>query len=375
MTTHGRSSFTGEGAVVGRPWQPTGRQIVQGVLGMLLAVALVIWWLPRISPTSWSAVGDTLGGVGFGSVVSLFGLMCLGLWTYTFTVTGSLPGLRHRQALIVNLCGSSAGNLVPAGGAAGVAVTYAAFRSWGFSRRDISTSIIATGVWNILARMVLPVSAMIALLVAGGDLPEAVVLGGILGAAVGLTLLALFIAALSNAKVTRSIGRALNRLLRPMSPRIPFLRGLAIEDLITDQRMRMISVVRRGWARMTFGMVAFLGVFFVLFWQSMHVVGLRMPFAHLFAAYAVGRLISAIGITPGGLGVTEGAVVAVLAVFGADAAQALAGTVLFSLFTHVMEVPLGTLAYLGWALSKKTAPTDGAEMAGVVSRHTPVPEV
>jgi len=89
-----------------------------------------------------------------------------------------------------------------------------------------------------------------------------------------------------------------------------------------------------------------------------------MTFSHMFAAYAVGRLLTAIGITPGGVGVTEAGAVAVLVAFGADPAQALSGTVLFSLYTHVMEVPLGILAYLGWAMSKKTAPTDGAPHPG-----------
>jgi uncharacterized protein (TIRG00374 family) len=96
----------------------------------------------------------------------------------------------------------------------------------------------------------------------------------------------------------------------------------------------------------------------------MQLVGLQMSFSHLFAAYAVGRLLTAVGITPGGLGVTEGGAVIVLVAFGAAPAEALAGAVLFSLFTHVMEIPLGALAFLGWALSKKTAPTDNAEDAG-----------
>ena len=86
-----------------------------------------------------------------------------------------------------------------------------------------------------------------------------------------------------------------------------------------------------------------------------------MTFSHMFAAFAVGRLLSAIGVTPGGVGVTEGGAVAVLVALGADPEQALSGTVLFSLYTHVMEVPLGALAFLGWAVSKKTAPSDGAD--------------
>jgi uncharacterized membrane protein YbhN (UPF0104 family) len=339
-------------------WRPTRKQLVQGLLGMLLAIVLVGWWLPRIAKTTWSAVFGTLGHVGLGSVIMLFALLCLGLWTYTFTLTGSLPGLRHVQALIVNLCGSSAGNLVPGGGAAGVAVTYAAFRSWGFPRRDISTSIIVTGVWNILARMILPVTALIALLVAGGALPAVLVRGGLIGAAAGLALLALFIAALASENVTRTIGQALNRVLRPLSRRITSLHEVAVDELITDQRARIVGVVRRRWIKMTFGIVAFFAVFYVLFWQCLNVVGLRMTFSHMFAAYAMGRLLSAIGITPGGVGVTEGGAVAVLVAFGADPTQALSGTVLFSLFAHVMEVPLGALAYLGWAASKKTTPTD-----------------
>jgi len=347
---------------------------VQGVLGGLLAIVLVVWWLPRIAGTTWRAVFLTLGHVGFGSVMMLYALMCLGLWCYTFTLIGSLPGLRHVKALIVNLCGSGAGNFFPGGGAAGVAVTYAAFRSWGFSRRAISTSIVVTGVWNILARMILPVAALIALLVAGGNLPLSVIRGGLIGAAAGLALLALFVAALASERVTRSIGRAVNRVLRPLHRRIKSVHEVGFDEFIAEQRVRMVSVVRHGWAKMTFGLVGYFAVFYVLFWQSMHVVGLRMTFSHMFAAYAVGRLLSAIGITPGGVGVTEGGAVAVLVAFGADPAQALAGTVLFSLYTHVMEVPLGALAFFSWFVSKKTAPTDNVRDAAGPSPDGPSPD-
>jgi len=63
-------------------------------------------------------------------------------------------------------------------------------------------------------------------------------------------------------------------------------------------------------------------------------------------------LLTAVAITPGGVGVTEGGAVIVLIAFGTDPARALAGTVLFSLFTQVMEVPLGALDFLGWGFSK-----------------------
>jgi hypothetical protein len=46
-------------------------------------------------------------------------------WLYTFVYTGSMPGISHSKALALNLTGSLVSNLLPFGGAAGVANTYA----------------------------------------------------------------------------------------------------------------------------------------------------------------------------------------------------------------------------------------------------------
>jgi hypothetical protein len=70
--------------------------------------------------------------------------------------------------------------------------------------------------------------------------------------------------------------------------------------------VRIVAVVRHGWLKMTCGLTAFFGIYYVLFWQIIQLIGLRMSFWHLFAAYARGRLLSAVGTTPGGVGVTEG---------------------------------------------------------------------
>ena len=86
-----------------------------------------------------------LQGIPATTAFGLFLLMVLGLWLYTFTITGSLPHLPHVKAFIVNVSGSAVGNLLPAGGAAGAAATYQQLRSWGFGRRAISTSLIVTG--------------------------------------------------------------------------------------------------------------------------------------------------------------------------------------------------------------------------------------
>jgi hypothetical protein len=78
----------------------------------------------------------------------------------------------------------------------------------------------------------------------------------------------------------------------------------------------------------------------------------------MFAAYAIGRLLTAVGVTPGGLGVTETGTAAVLVGWGAHPAQATAGVVLFSIFTHLMEIPLGALGWLAWTMSRPSGGND-----------------
>ena len=132
------------------------RTVVQAVVGLGLAAFLLVWGLPHFGHTTWGAVWHILRQVPPATdLVMVVGVM-VGLYCYTLTLTGSMPGLRHWQALVVNVAGSAVGNLLPGGGAVGLAATYTICRSWGFSRRDISTSAIVTGVWNVLSRIALP---------------------------------------------------------------------------------------------------------------------------------------------------------------------------------------------------------------------------
>lgn len=338
-------------------WRPSARQVIQGLLGLAVAVGLLGWGLPLFVGTTWAEVFGKLQQVGTGTALELLALMLAGLWLYTFMLTGSLPGLSHPKALILNVCGSSVGNLLPGGGAAGVAATYGMCRSWGFSRRDISTSIIVTGVWNVLGRVALPVIGASVLLADASSLPEPVVRGGAIGAVVGLALLGVFIAVIVSERSATVIGRGLDKGLSPLWRRSRAGHAMSIDELVRDVRGRLNAVVRTGWTSMTFGLLGFFGVYYVLFWFCLDAANVHVTFGHMFAAYAVGRLLSTIGVTPGGVGITEPLTAAVLIGFGADPAAATAGVVLFSIYIHLLEIPLGAVGWVAWGLSRKTSPT------------------
>ena len=367
------------------------KQVLQTVVGLGLAAAMLIWGLPYFAKTSWADIWSVIRTIPLSNALAFQALMLLGLWCYTFTFTGSLHGLSHLKALIVNLCGSSVSNLLPGGGAVGLAATYAICRSWGFSRRATSTSVIVTGVWNVLARIALPVVAIGALWFGGVTLPPALTDLAVAGMFTGLAVLGALVAIMVSERAAQAIGRALDWALGPLRRRRtakaeakamakaraegqgdeqqpvepgPVEPPMSIEELVTDLRARIKDIVATGWISMTLGMVGFFGAYYVLFVLIMRETGVTLPLNLLFAAFAIGRLLTAVGITPGGIGITETATSAVLVGWGAEAAGATAGVVLFSIFTHLMEVPLGALGWLMWTASTKVEPpAEGDEPA------------
>jgi uncharacterized membrane protein YbhN (UPF0104 family) len=336
--------------------KPRTKQLLQFGLGLALAVVLLVWGLPHFAKTSWGDIWHVIRSIPLSHAIAFQGLMLAGLWCYTFTFTGSLRGLTHGKALVLNLCGSSVSNLLPGGGAVGLAATYAICRSWGFSRRATSTSVIVTGVWNVLARIALPVVAILVLYFGGVTLPGALTDLAVVGSLTGIGLIAAFAAIMASERAAQAIGRGLDRVIRPILRRRKRSSTMSVEELVRDLRARINDVVSHGWLQMTLGMVGFFGMYYVLFVLIMRDTGVTLPLNLLFAAYAIGRLLTAVGITPGGVGITETATTIVLVGWGADPAGATAGVVLFSIFTHVMEVPLGALGWVLWSVSPKVEP-------------------
>lgn len=121
QTDERSASDTSGGAPIGRPRLAVprtagqlGRQALQVIGSLGLAVVLLGWGLPYLTDTSWSTILGIVTGIGWPTFFGLFGLMMLGLYCYTFTLTASLPGLSHFRAILANLAGSGVSNVLPA---------------------------------------------------------------------------------------------------------------------------------------------------------------------------------------------------------------------------------------------------------------------
>lgn len=329
------------------------RRVVQAVVGIGAAVVLLGWVLPWLTGSSWAEILDQLRVTGWAQATGLLVLMLVALWCYTFTLTGSLPGLRHRPALIANLIGSGVSDAMPGGGAVGLAAQVGVLRSWGFAHRDIGTSVIVTTIWNMLIRALLPFVAIVWLLLDGSRaLPRLMVWGGWFAAAVTVVIAGSAVAMLVNDHGARTIGRLLDRVTKPAAGALRRRDIPSIEHLVVDLRGRTIDVIRPHWFKLTFGVTGLLGVYFVIFWLCMRQFGIELPLAQVFACYALSRMLTMVPLTPGGIGVTELAS-GLMVAFGADGGAAAASVVLFAVYSHLLEIPLGILMGGIWWTTRK----------------------
>ncbi|SEH02514.1 Uncharacterized membrane protein YbhN, UPF0104 family [Nonomuraea solani] len=345
-------------------------QITLSVLSLGLAVLLMVY-LPQIVRTltgkdvSWADIGTIFTSLGAGEIALMAALWLLSLLAYTFVLTNSLPGLSHPQALTLNAAGSAVSNLLPFGGAVGVALSFAMTRGWGFANRSIVVMTLVSGIWNTLFRFILPAVGIIALLMAG-QVPNATVAkAGWTGAISILALVAIVAVALYWQRAADVLGRALDRLTR--------LLRLKVDASGAFHRLRAdtAGVVHTRWAGLSFGMVFFLGFQWAIMAACMHATGAWPGLAQSIAVFALSRVLTSAVVTPSGAGIMESGVAGLLIAFGVAGAPAVATALLFGFWTYTIEIPFGGLALGAWALlRRRNGRNAGAEPPSAISKAT-----
>ncbi len=91
------------------------------------------------------------------------------------------------------------------------------------------------------------------------------------------------------------------------------------------------------------------------------------------AVFAFGRLISALPITPGGLGVIELGYIGGLVAAGGNEPQVVAAVLLFRVLTYGVQIPLGGFTYLVWRAKRGwriASPSGALSPAAIASEES-----
>ena len=358
----------------GFPW----KRIVQALISLAIVAGIFLGVMPLIA--DYGDVFDTITamtGMEIGSLVAF------GVWnliTYWFVLTAALPGLRLREAAVVNQASTAVSNTLPGGGVIGVGVSIAMLTSWGFTIGSIGRSAVVTGIWNNFVKLGMPVLAL-ALLALDGELTPARVTAAAVGIIVLISAVVLFGLLLRSDRLARAIGRGVGHVVnwgRKLLRKEP-MEGWG--ERSSDFRTDTIGLLRHRWLWLTVAtLLSHISLYLVLLVALRH-VGVsqeELSWIAVLAAFAFVRLISALPLTPGGVGVVELGYAAVLTI-GLDditSAQVVAAILVFRAVTYLLPIPLGLISYVIWRLNKswKMSEEQRAELAGDAYQYESEPD-
>lgn len=181
----------------------TPKRVIQAVVSLAIVVGIFVGILSLFA--DYDDVWDTIQAMTWLEIVFL---LVIGLWnlvTYWFVLTAALPGLRMRQAAVVNQASTAVANTLPGGGAIGVGVTVAMLTSWGFTVAAMARQVVVTGIGNNFVKLGMPVLALALLALEGGVNPARVTAAAIgIGVLVGSVVLLVLV--LNSDRLARAIG-------------------------------------------------------------------------------------------------------------------------------------------------------------------------
>ncbi|MGH2773841.1 MAG: lysylphosphatidylglycerol synthase transmembrane domain-containing protein [Actinomycetota bacterium] len=331
------------------PWlSPGAKKMLQVAVSLVFLVAIFWYVLRQFADLSevWTAIRT----LTWREITALVLATIWNLVTYWIVVVIATPGLSLPQAAVLTQSTTSVANAVPAGGAVAVGLTYTILSSWGFSKSRSTLSIVVTGIWNNFVKLGTPILALTILALQGGRgggrlLAGALGLCGLVGA------ILLFALILKSEDFARRVALRTERWASWLLGLIKHEPVHGWDLALTKWRTRVIGLVRDRWLALTIATIVSHASLFAVLLLSLRVLGVSEAdagWAQVLTVFAFARLLTAIPLTPGGVGIVELALIAGLSTGGGEDAQVVAAVLMFRLLTYVFPILLGGCTYILW---------------------------
>jgi putative heme transporter len=317
----------------------------------LAVVALIFGFLfPKVA--DYREVWNTIEAMTATEIATLVAVAGWNIASYWPQLVAVQPGLRLREAAVANLSSTAISNTLPGGAALGVGVTLTMQRTWGIPVANTALATVVAGIWNNFVKLGLPVIAL-GLLALNGEAGAGLVVAAVVGVIVLAVSIGLFALLLSSERLAGRVGavagRVASTVLRPLR------RGPVVgwDERAQGFRGSVIGLLRHRWMRITVTtVVSHISLFVVLLVALRH-VGVsddEVSWQKVLAAFSFIRLLSAVPLTPGGLGVVELGLSAALGSGLPDATknEIVAAVLLFRALTWFAPIPLGVGCWLFW---------------------------
>jgi uncharacterized membrane protein YbhN (UPF0104 family) len=345
---------------------PRLRRLLQVAVSAALVVGIFWYVLQQFADLSevWAAMRTLTGR----EIAVLSAAAVWNLVTYWILTVIATPGLTYPQAAVLTQSTTAVSNSLPAGSALGVGLTYSILSSWGFSKSRSTLSVLVTGIWNNFAKLGLPIVAL-AFLAVEGEPGGGRLLGALAGLAGLFGAIVVFALILRSEDYARRAGLAGERMMSAVRKVVRRGPVHGWDHAFVSFRRRVVGLVRHRWVALTAStLVGHLSLYLVLLvaLRAMGVSEGDVSWAQVLAAFAFARLLTAIPLTPGGVGIIELALITALTDAGGDDAEVVAAVLIFRLLTYVAPIVVGGLTYIYWRRSsawRDSAPPMPADLA------------
>jgi uncharacterized membrane protein YbhN (UPF0104 family) len=320
------------------------RAVLRFALGVALAAAVFAEIVPRIA--SYGDVAHRLATVSGPWIAALAAGSLLDIVTTALPWQAVLPQLSFLAALAFTQASTALTTVLPGGAPLGMALSFGFLRRLRIDRGAAAFAVAVTGIWSQVMILIYPLVGAI-LVFATGELSTSTAVIAGASAAGGALIVGLAVAALRSAGAAQWLGdfaaRVADRVARTLRRNPPGWSGEALVRL----RAERLVLLRRRWPRLTAATLANQLTAYLVFELSLRAVGISLADvrpSEAFLAWAIGRVISSLPLTPGGIGVVELGMIGTLVGFGASNAHVVAAVLLYRGVIVVPTLVIGLLA-------------------------------
>jgi uncharacterized protein (TIRG00374 family) len=267
-----------------------------------------------------------------------------------FVCTFSLQRIALRtkawfSVITAQLAGNAISLIVPGGAGRGPAVQFRMLAVSGMDAADAVGGLTAFSFLGIGGLLALPLF-ILPVVVFGAPVSRGLVEAAVLGAIGFVVFVGLGVLLMATDAPLRWLGEvfqaARNRLLRKREA----MSGLP--DRLLDQRNLIRTVLGQQWLQATLLSAGRLLFDYLCLLFSVFAVGAHPRPSLILLAYAVAGIIGLVPITPGGLGIVEASLSALLVLAGLDGFQAVLATLAYRLASYWLPMLSGPGAYLAF---------------------------
>ena len=333
---------------------PLWQRLARAAVTVLVLVLVFGFVLPQLA--DYRTVLEYVQGIEPFEWVLLAVFAGWFLVAYVFVFMATLPSLRFREGFVVQTTATAINNSLPAGGAIALPITYSQFLSWGFTPGAVTSGLLTAGVWDQLARQALPVLAVAAIAVMGEAVwwMWAVSFVGVIGVAIWVIVISMV---LRSESAAIGLGNWLNRVVNWVTGK---LHRDAVDMVVATLRFRdnVLHAAKNRWQAITVATIANHASMAALFVVSLRAVGVTeddVSLPWMILAFALGRLLVMIPVSPGGLGLVDLGFIGLLTLgwgSGADADLLSAGVLLYRALSYLPPIIAGLGSWVFWRVNR-----------------------